>query len=237
YLRKKQISKDDEIVEEHEKTNKEYEKANKIPNPPSYLTIKIALRLKKIYIKDDNFAITKFIQKDPQKNFYINNQYEEFRVGASVFAEEQLVKFNQIIQSFLNHQQSNFEAKDILTEIRNNIECENPIQHNLLKNTTQYTNEEFKNLFNYYEIGKSRLYSIYKQDVLKLEEHIIKGRRASNVVIEHASKYKQELDCPIKRKRYTEVNTVRLLQNFNTITSSNTATSSMQLYEEQYYLQ
>ncbi|CAG8713728.1 26078_t:CDS:1, partial [Dentiscutata erythropus] len=46
-----------------------------------------------------------------------NYQYEEFRVDTSLFVE-QLVKFNQII---VNHHYSNFETKDILTEIQNNI--------------------------------------------------------------------------------------------------------------------
>ncbi|CAG8687309.1 6752_t:CDS:2, partial [Ambispora gerdemannii] len=61
YLRKKELLKDNnEITEEHEKTHK-------TPDPSSYLVIKIALRLKKVCIKDDDFTITKLVQKYPRK--------------------------------------------------------------------------------------------------------------------------------------------------------------------------
>ncbi|CAG8700383.1 2666_t:CDS:2, partial [Cetraspora pellucida] len=46
---------------------KEYDKDDKTLKPPSYLAIKIALQLKKVHIKDDNFVITKIVQKDPKK--------------------------------------------------------------------------------------------------------------------------------------------------------------------------
>ncbi|CAG8713736.1 26079_t:CDS:2 [Dentiscutata erythropus] len=62
------------------------------------------------------------------------------------------------------------------------FESSDPIQHDLLKNTTQNTSEGFKNLFN-----------------SKIEKRTTKGHRASNVVIEHSSNYKkQESERPQK---------------------------------------
>ncbi|CAG8684294.1 4823_t:CDS:1, partial [Ambispora gerdemannii] len=55
---------------------------------------------------------------------------------------------------------------DLLEEI---FGSSDPTQHDLLNNTTQNTDEGFKNLFSCYEIGKSRLFSIYRQDVNKSE--------------------------------------------------------------------
>ncbi|CAG8856327.1 26044_t:CDS:1, partial [Gigaspora margarita] len=54
--------------------------------------------------------------------------------------------------------------------------------HPLFQNTSQNNNEGFYRLFACYNIGKERLYDIYKQDIEKTVERNTTGRRARNIV-------------------------------------------------------
>ncbi|CAG8599309.1 15085_t:CDS:1, partial [Cetraspora pellucida] len=115
------------------------------------------------------------------------------------------------------------------------FESSNPTQYDLLKNTTQNTSEGFKNLFNCYEIGKNHMHSIYKQDITKTEKRTTKGRRASNIVIEHSSNYKKQESERLTKRAKTNTTT---LPNINATTSSNIInSSSLQPNEEECYLQ
>ncbi|CAG8736744.1 2948_t:CDS:1, partial [Dentiscutata erythropus] len=125
-----------------------------------------------------------------------------------------------------------WELINLLEEL---FESSDPIQHDLLKNTTQNNSKGFKNLFNCYEIRKNHMYSIYKQDIAKTGKCTTKGCRASNIVIEHSSNYKkQESERPAKRVK-TNTST---LPSINTTTSSNIInSSSLQPNKETCYLQ
>ncbi|CAG8840998.1 17349_t:CDS:2, partial [Gigaspora margarita] len=66
-----------------------------------------------------------------------------------------------------------------------------PASHPLFQNTSQNNNEEFYKLFACYNIGKKRLYNIYKQDIEKTIERNTTGRRARNIVVDTIAQQKQ----------------------------------------------
>ena len=126
--------------------------------------------------------------------------------------------------NFLSHTDRNMKSRKealwkLVKSLGEAFGSLNPAQHELFSNTTQNTDSGFNNLFSCYEIGRERIFTIYKQDVKQSEERSTVGRRASNVVMERATNLTS--GPPTKRRKCMKVNTA-------------TAT---QPYEEQCYLQ
>jgi hypothetical protein len=61
----------------------------------------------------------------------------------------------------------------------------------LFKGTTQNNEQGFRKLFECYEIGKKRLYDIYKQDVEKSQNRITIGRRKHDIEIDTIAQQKK----------------------------------------------
>ncbi|CAG8653346.1 4954_t:CDS:2, partial [Ambispora gerdemannii] len=87
----------------------------------------------------------------------------------------------------------------------------NPTKHKLFRGTSQNYKEGFSRLFTYYEIGRNRIYEIYRQDIEKSETRITVGRRARNIIISSASK--QKIKVPIKEMTERPIKRQKTLNN------------------------
>ncbi|CAG8770998.1 17388_t:CDS:2, partial [Dentiscutata heterogama] len=100
-------------------------------------------------------------------------------------------RINLLLSDFIDdpsvvHTERNLKSRKesswkLTVDLLEALNMSNPASHSLFQNTSQNNNEGFHRLFACYNIGKKRLYNIYKQDIEKTVERNTTGRRAHNI--------------------------------------------------------
>src|SRR2546429_620139 len=120
------------------------------------------------------------------------------RMAAVEFERERM---NLLLSDFIDdpsvvHTECNLKLRKestwkLTVDLLEAFNMSNPASHPLFQNTSQNNNEGFHRLFTCYNIGKERLYNIYKQDIEKTVECNTTGRRARNIVVDTIAQQKQ----------------------------------------------
>jgi len=119
------------------------------------------------------------------------------RMAAVEFERERM---NLLLSDFIDdpsvvHTERNLKSRKestwkLTVDLLEAFNMSNPASHPLFQNTSQNNNEGFHRLFACYNIGKERLYNIYKQDIEKTVERNTTGRRARNIVVDTIAQQK-----------------------------------------------
>ncbi|CAG8683479.1 13470_t:CDS:2, partial [Racocetra fulgida] len=113
-------------------------------------------------------------------------EWERINLLLSDFIDDPSVIHTE--RNLKSRKESTWKLTDDLSEAFN---MSDPASHPLFQNTSQNNDEGFHRLFACYNIGKERLYNIYKQDIEKTVERNTKGRRARNIVVDTIAQQKQ----------------------------------------------
>ncbi|CAG8803424.1 29983_t:CDS:2, partial [Gigaspora margarita] len=159
---------------------------NLLPNLRKFIEKAKYLKYMEI-VRSENYNVVK--QKDCEKEIIdlchalerFSVMYVKWNIGKALKTDDKLKLQILTIQS----------EKECFWMNIFSFECflaPDPAKHELFQNTSQNNEEEFNKLFTCYEIGKNRIYKIYRQDIEKSEMKTTIGRRAYNALLRNKKK-------------------------------------------------
>ncbi|CAG8595798.1 8196_t:CDS:2 [Gigaspora margarita] len=154
------------------------------------------------------------------RNFFDNLvtfiQKKKYQIGTLAFTNQMLLEYKNIFYNLLKYNETEIDVDKVYKELVKDVEpgyCKmiarynvinnlksllvTAFQHNsntleIFKNTTEYTDEGFNNLFTCYNLGIERLKIIHSQEITKEILYTTKGRKQKNQI--KAEKHRKEIE-------------------------------------------